>query len=40
MGGLVMEKFDLLMKGGAHGPVIIPGKSAESRSGATYRYCG
>jgi WD40 repeat protein len=31
MGGLVMEKFDLLMKGGAHGPVIIPGKSGESR---------
>jgi Tol biopolymer transport system component len=31
MGGLVMEKFDVLMKGGAHGPVIIPGKSDESR---------
>ena len=31
MGGLVMDKFDLLMKGGAHGPVIIPGKSGESR---------
>jgi len=31
MGGLVMEKFGLLMKGGAHGPVIIPGKSGESR---------
>jgi dipeptidyl aminopeptidase/acylaminoacyl peptidase len=31
MGGLVMEKFDLLMKGGAHGPPIIPGKSGESR---------
>src|SRR6478672_4634654 len=31
MGGLVMEKFDLLMKGGAHGPVIVPGKSGESR---------
>lgn len=31
MGGLVMEKFDLLMKGGAHGPAIIPGKSGESR---------
>ena len=31
MGGLVMEKFDLLMKGGAHGPVIIPGKAGESR---------
>ncbi len=31
MGGLVMEKFDLLMKGGAHGPVILPGKSGESR---------
>lgn len=31
MGGLVMEKFDLLMKGGAHGPVIVPGKAEESR---------
>ena len=31
MGGLVMEKFDLLMKGGAHGPAIVPGKSGESR---------
>src|SRR5690348_1377236 len=31
MGGLVMDKFDLLMKGGAHGAVIVPGKSAESR---------
>jgi Tol biopolymer transport system component len=31
MGGLVMEKFGLLMKGGAHGPVIIPGNSGESR---------
>jgi tricorn protease-like protein len=31
MGGLVMDKFDLLMKGGKHGPVIIPGKSGESR---------
>jgi WD40 repeat protein len=27
----VMEKFGLLMKGGAHGPVIIPGQSGESR---------
>jgi WD40 repeat protein len=31
MGGLVMENFDLLMKGGAHGPAIIPGKADESR---------
>lgn len=31
MGGLVMEKFDLLMKGGKHGPAIVPGKSGESR---------
>jgi WD40 repeat protein len=31
MGGLVMDKFDLLMKGGAHGPPIVPGKSGESR---------
>ena len=31
MGGLVMDKFDLLMKGGAHGPAIVPGKSRESR---------
>ncbi len=31
MGGLVMERFDLLMKGGAHGAVIVSGKSGESR---------
>lgn len=31
MGGLVMDKFDLLMKGGAHGPAIVAGKSGESR---------
>jgi WD40 repeat protein len=31
MGGLVMDKFDLLMKGGAHGPAIVPGNSDESR---------
>lgn len=31
MGGLVMDKFDLLMKGGAHGPVIVPGKPDQSR---------
>ena len=31
MGGLVMDKFDLLMKGGAHGAVIVPGKAEESR---------
>jgi WD40 repeat protein len=31
MGGLVMDKYDLLMKGGAHGPAIVPGKSDESR---------
>src|SRR6478609_1754510 len=31
MGGLVIEKFDVLIKGGAHGPAIIPGKSGESR---------
>ncbi|HEY6991993.1 MAG TPA: c-type cytochrome domain-containing protein, partial [Bryobacteraceae bacterium] len=31
MGGLVMDKFDLLMKGGAHGPAVVPGKAEESR---------
>src|SRR2546422_9519208 len=31
MGGLVMENYASLMKGGAHGPVIVPGKSGESR---------
>jgi WD40 repeat protein len=31
MGGLVMENFDSLMKGGAHGTVIVPGKSDQSR---------
>lgn len=31
MGGLVMESYELLMKGGAHGPVIVPGKADQSR---------
>jgi tricorn protease-like protein len=31
MGGLVMENFDALMKGGAHGAVIVPGKPDQSR---------
>jgi len=31
MGGLVMESYDGLMKGGAHGPAIIPGKADQSR---------
>ncbi|HLY60356.1 MAG TPA: c-type cytochrome domain-containing protein [Terriglobia bacterium] len=31
MGGLIMENYDLLMKGGGHGKVIIPGKADESR---------
>jgi WD40 repeat protein len=31
MGGLVMESYDALMKGGAHGQVITPGKADESR---------
>jgi tricorn protease-like protein len=31
MGGLVMESYDALMKGGAHGQVIVPGKADESR---------
>jgi hypothetical protein len=30
-GGLVMETYDSLMKGGGHGPAVIPGKSGESR---------
>ena len=31
MGGLIMESYDTLMKGGAHGTVIIPGKADQSR---------
>src|SRR5579859_2141709 len=31
MGGLVMESYGGLIKGGAHGQVIIPGKADESR---------
>jgi dipeptidyl aminopeptidase/acylaminoacyl peptidase len=31
MGGLVMESYSALMKGGAHGAVIIPGKADQSR---------
>ena len=31
MGGLIMDSYDTLMKGGTHGPAIIPGKSEESR---------
>ncbi len=31
MGGLTMESFDSLMKGGAHGAAIVPGKPDQSR---------
>src|SRR6266571_6867211 len=31
MGGLVMESYEGLIKGGGHGPVVVPGKSSESR---------
>jgi len=31
MGGLVMGSYDALMKGGAHGPVIVPGQADASR---------
>src|SRR5271157_6027122 len=31
MGGLVMENYGALMKGGAHGAAIIPGKADQSR---------
>jgi dipeptidyl aminopeptidase/acylaminoacyl peptidase len=31
MGGLVMENYDALIKGGAHGVVVVPGKADESR---------
>jgi hypothetical protein len=31
MGGLVMESYDAMMKGGAHGQVIVPGKADQSR---------
>src|SRR6185503_10874204 len=29
-GQLILESYDLLMKGGEDGPVVVPGKSAES----------
>ncbi len=31
MGGLVMESYETLLKGGTHGPALAPGKSSESR---------
>jgi WD40 repeat protein len=31
MGGLVMDSYDALMKGGTHGPAIVPGKGDQSR---------
>jgi dipeptidyl aminopeptidase/acylaminoacyl peptidase len=31
MGGLVMDSYDALIKGGAHGTIIVPGKPDESR---------
>ena len=31
LGGLVMETYESLVKGGTHGPAIVPGKSGESR---------
>ncbi len=31
MGSLVMDTYDTLRQGGAHGPVIVPGKGSESR---------
>ncbi len=31
MGGLVMESYESLLKGGVHGPIFVPGKSSESR---------
>jgi hypothetical protein len=31
MGGLVMESYDTLIKGGAHGPPIVPGNADGSR---------
>ncbi len=31
MGGLVLESYETLVNGGAHGPAIVPGKSSESR---------
>ncbi len=31
MGGLTLDSYASLMKGGNHGPVVVPGKSAESR---------
>src|SRR5579863_7104734 len=31
MGGLVMESYDTLIKGGAHGPPVVPGNADGSR---------
>jgi WD40 repeat protein len=31
MGGLIMDNYAALMKGGAHGPAIVPGKADDSR---------
>ena len=31
MGGLVLETYDSLLKGGVHGPAITPSRSSESR---------
>lgn len=31
MGGLIMDSYESMMKGGIHGPSIVPGKSDESR---------
>jgi mono/diheme cytochrome c family protein len=31
MGGFILENYDAMMKGGAHGPAIVPGKGDESR---------
>lgn len=31
MGGLVMDSFESLQKGGAHGPIVVPGKSGDSK---------
>ena len=31
MGGLIMESHESLLKGGAHGPAVLPGKSGDSR---------
>ncbi|MGH9675452.1 MAG: c-type cytochrome domain-containing protein [Bryobacteraceae bacterium] len=31
LGSLVLDDYEAVMRGGAHGPIVVPGKSAESK---------